>query len=282
MLSTATAIEVGKRTKALTAWVTCLRDRYKVTPHFAHVDKDMGEIGMLRNVWPSAKIQLCWWHMRKAVRERLAKSKLSTSPYSGQEAHAEYSFINAKFLPPGKADPHEHEGGIRDDGINSEITTVTQKGPNSLSIRLPNPLAVPKRDTLPVLQDCVNTIKVLRLTIWLPGVVKHVDNNITNETDEEIERRTFCPIAFRPTIVQLLERHFCAHPLIPGYSAPTPAGVREWAVKQMYNYCHENDLYEVWAYLWENWYRSGRWELWARSANSEIPVLKTTMILESQ
>ena len=30
ILSTASSIEIGKRTKALTAWATCLRDQYSV------------------------------------------------------------------------------------------------------------------------------------------------------------------------------------------------------------------------------------------------------------
>ena len=47
-------------------------------------------------------------------------------------------------------------------------------------------------------------------------------------------------------------------------------------------YCVVNDLREVWAYLWGNWYRPGRWELWARSSHEKIVVLKTTMILEAQ
>jgi adenylate cyclase len=80
----------------------------------------------------------------------------------------------------------------------------------------------------------------------------------------------------------MMEQHYCAHPLIPGYSAPTPAGIKEWAVKEIYTFCVENDLREAWAYLWENWYQKGRWELWARSVYEEIAVLKMTMILESQ
>ena len=43
-----------------------------------------------------------------------------------------------------------------------------------------------------------------------------------------------------------------------------------------------NDLQEAWAYLWENWYHMGHQELWAQSCFPEIPILKTTMILESQ
>ena len=81
----------------------------------------------------------------------------------------------------------------------------------------------------------------------------------------------------------MMEHHFCAHPLIPGYSAPTPDGIKAWAVKQMYEFCTIRELPNLWAYLWENWYRRGRWELWARSGNpGEIPRLKTTMLVEAQ
>ena len=50
LLSTATALEVGKRKKALTAWAKCLRDTYGIIPIFAHTDKDMAEIGMLQDI----------------------------------------------------------------------------------------------------------------------------------------------------------------------------------------------------------------------------------------
>ncbi|KAJ6580083.1 hypothetical protein DFH09DRAFT_1246058 [Mycena vulgaris] len=43
----------------------------------------------------------------------------------------------------------------------------------------------------------------------------------------------------------------------------------------------KNELPEAWAYLWENWYRPGRWQLWAHAEHAEIPRLKTTMMVES-
>ncbi|KAG6881352.1 hypothetical protein C0995_002229 [Termitomyces sp. Mi166 len=89
LLSTATSIDQGKRTKALTAWATCVRDHLGVNPSFAHVDKDMAEINTLRHVW-KAKISLCWWHLRRAVRTRLAKGKLSTTPYDPKRAAFEF------------------------------------------------------------------------------------------------------------------------------------------------------------------------------------------------
>jgi len=89
LLSTASAIEIGKRTKALTAWANRLRDDYGIMPIFAHVDKDMAEIGMLRTSW-KPKIQL---------------------PYDAKCAHNEFPFIRLDFTPFGSADITEYEGG---------------------------------------------------------------------------------------------------------------------------------------------------------------------------
>jgi SWIM zinc finger len=49
----------------------------------------------------------------------------------------------------------------------------------------------------------------------------------------------------------------------------------------MYEFCLQNDLSQVWAYLWNQWYTPDQWVLWARSANEAIPWLKTTMVVES-
>ena len=121
-----------------------------------------------------------------------------------------------------------------------------------------------------------------KITIELPPRPAIERGDKVKEEKFNNEKRTFCPDQFREAIVNMMEEHLCAHPLIPGYSHPSCAGIREWAVKQIYQFCAKNDLREVWAYLWENWYRAGQWELWARLCYHEIPVLKTTMILESQ
>jgi hypothetical protein len=119
-------------------------------------------------------------------------------------------------------------------------------------------------------------------TSGMRNTESEVDAFTEEEDDEKHTRRTFCPPEYRQSIVDMLERHYCAHPAIPGYAAPNPTAIRQWAVKQVYRFCMKNKLPEVWAYLWGNWYRKGRWELWARSGHDQIPVLKTTMILESQ
>jgi hypothetical protein len=84
--------------KALHKWAKCLWEKYGVTPRFAHTDKDMAEIGMLCDTW-ELKLQLCWWHMKDAVKKRLAKAKLSTSPYNVKHAHTsgKTKFVSRKL-----------------------------------------------------------------------------------------------------------------------------------------------------------------------------------------
>ncbi|KAJ7621731.1 hypothetical protein DFH06DRAFT_1273581 [Mycena polygramma] len=305
LLSTATSIDQGKRTKALTAWAKCVRDTYGVEPRFSHVDKDMAEIHMLKDVWKT-KISLCWWHLRRAVRTRLANAKLATTPYDPGRAHAEFSFIDVAFIPRGQADGGEYEGGVPDTitpivpPSQQPAQSETRTMPNGLRITIParQPLAlVSAASTAPRAPSTRATTGKENEPSETHGGVQTRGGRVTKPTrnpdaadpatdgeEEEAEkksRRTFCPAAYRDSIESMMNKHYCAHPLLPGYAHPSPEGIKRWAVMQMYKFCVEHELREVWAYLWENWYRSSRWELWARSVHPEIPVLKTTMILES-
>ena len=78
---------------------------------------------------------------------------------------------------------------------------------------------------------------------WLQSYGVNLDD------DEKDKMHTFCPLEHHQPIINLIEAHLCAHPLIPGYFAPTAKGIQEWAVKQMCQYCYTHDLQEAWAYL---------------------------------
>ncbi|KAG6847469.1 hypothetical protein H0H93_007956 [Arthromyces matolae] len=294
LLSTATAIDQGKRTKALTAWATNLRDTLGLQPSFAHVDKDMAEIGALRRVW-NAKISLCWWHLRRAVRTQLGKGKMTTTPYDPMQAAHEFQFIDPKFVPRSKPNFDEYEGGMPDSTSKATYPAPLLTQPSDIpSIRIPPTQTQPTSKIAmaprPKVDLKKSDVSGGRLVISLTqGPVNKTTTPMPTEDEEESEndddenkRRTFCPAIYREPIIKMMEKHYCAHPLLPAYSHPSSGGIRKWAVQQVYNFCVEHDLPEVWAYLWGNWYRDGRWELWARSFNDkEIPVLKTTMILES-
>ncbi|KAJ7765238.1 hypothetical protein B0H16DRAFT_1796560, partial [Mycena metata] len=111
LLSTASAISLGKRKNALTNWDTVLRDEHGLDINFLHLDKDMAGIGMGISTWLRAKIQLCYWHLKDAVETRLAKKRLSTTLYNAARTRSEFAFIDLAFSPRSRADPQEYEGG---------------------------------------------------------------------------------------------------------------------------------------------------------------------------
>src|SRR5258707_13756967 len=75
----------------------------------------------------------------------------------------------------------------------------------------------------------------------------------------------FCPLLHRLSILWLLEKHLCQHPLLPerhGQSR-TPQQIYHDSIHEMYLHCKNNELQEVWAYLWTNWYAPDKWKLCA-------------------
>ena len=94
----------------------------------------------------------------------------------------------------------------------------------------------------------------------------------------------FCPLHHRPSILWLLAKHFCQHPLLPEcHGQPrTSEQIHRDSVYEMYLHCKNNRLCEVWAYLWTNWYTPDKWRLWVRSAYPRaIPWKRTTMVVEA-
>lgn len=113
-----------------------------------------------------------------------------------------------------------------------------------------------------------------RIPVW-PNPPKMVKDKLPD----------FCPKEHRPSIVEKFRIHFHQHPEIPfnddnktHFSAQE---IHQGATKDMYDFCYQHDLSQVWAYLWNRWYTPNQWKLWARSADDAIPRLKTTMIVES-
>ena len=94
----------------------------------------------------------------------------------------------------------------------------------------------------------------------------------------------FCPLIHRVSILRLLSKHFCLHPLLPEQHGQPRSSEQIYrdSVYEMYLHCKNNQLHEVWAYLWSSWYSSDKWKLWARSAYPyAIPRKRTTMVVEA-
>jgi len=95
----------------------------------------------------------------------------------------------------------------------------------------------------------------------------------------------FCLVAYRATIKNKFIIHFHQYAEIPVDAEGThltATEIHEGTAFDMYTYCQNYDLSQVWAYMWNCWYSPKQWPLWARSAAPEIPHLKTTMVSEAQ
>ena len=97
---------------------------------------------------------------------------------------------------------------------------------------------------------------------------------------------SFCPAPHRRGVLRLFTKHFLQHPLLPDQCGKlTPKEIYEKAAFEMYLYCKQRGLTEVWAYLWTSWYQPKQWCLWARSASKQskprLDRIRTTMTAEN-
>ncbi|KAJ7194445.1 hypothetical protein GGX14DRAFT_679021 [Mycena pura] len=179
LLSTTSSISHRKHVKTLTTFTTCVRDTYNIHPEFTHVDKDLGEISVLADVW-NPKISICWWHIDDAVTKHLKKAKLSTTPYKVKRAQAQFSFIASDFLSQVKHDKDEYKGGKPDDEVSDDEGNTATQNPSRLPFRLP-PLPSPQLDA--------NGVPVLRIPrpedIYFRDELDSEDDNAS--ADSEVE-----------------------------------------------------------------------------------------------
>jgi hypothetical protein len=311
LLSTASSIVPEKRIKALTSFLHCIRETYQVHPRFVHTDKDMAEIKAVKATWATAKHQLCWWHVRRAIRQRLALTKMETSAYNPETANRVFGFIDKTWYPSSQPDPADNEGGCEDDDIEAteRIENVNVIPPIRLrpyhlltkSASADIEVEDSDRDSEGNSSECQEDTEIdestdddgddMRDKDYTGRATKRKAKGSRRRTKKKTNKpkknstpleSTFCPASYREQIVAKVEKHFCSHPLIPNDHDKHAKAVYHWAVKDIYTYCVDRDLVEVWAYLWVNWYRPARWRLWARAESEEIPRLRTTMICESQ
>jgi hypothetical protein len=68
----------GVRTSILQNFLTKFRDQ-GLQPKFFLTDKDYAQINAARFTWPHTKIQLCRWHIKRAITKRLSSNKSTRS-----------------------------------------------------------------------------------------------------------------------------------------------------------------------------------------------------------
>lgn len=85
----------------LVGWMEALKSR-GINPEFTLSDKDQTEINALNRVWPTAKHQLCLWHMLRALKRRLANNREPPAVYRPADAKQMFAFIDPTFVPLGQ------------------------------------------------------------------------------------------------------------------------------------------------------------------------------------
>jgi hypothetical protein len=94
----------------------------------------------------------------------------------------------------------------------------------------------------------------------------------------------FCPAPHRKQLLRIFVRHFCEHPLLPDRAGSTRSSekLRYDAVWEMYQFCFQRGLREVWGYMWTAWYCPTKFRLWVRSSEPKfIGRWHTTMSVEN-
>ena len=197
-----------------------------LNPSFFGLDKDLSEISAVETVFENAKIQLCFWHAKRAIRQRIRDA-------SKTKTQARYSPAEAQALVP-----------------NLEICWGSI------------PTRRPRGDHF--FERCQCPSRSQRL---------EEKGRLETSTAEE-----------RDVVLAMFCRHFNAHPTIPDRNGTlrTPEAIHSESTSELYAWCRARGYFRLWAYMFIHWYHPDQWSRWARSANpTDIPVLKTTMIVES-
>ena len=84
----------------ITNFLKSLRDQVLLNPIFFLTDKDFAQISAAQSTWPKVKIQLCKWHIQRAVETKLKDYRVMTrTNYDEDQANRKFSFIDKQFIP---------------------------------------------------------------------------------------------------------------------------------------------------------------------------------------
>ncbi|KAL0569697.1 hypothetical protein V5O48_012270 [Marasmius crinis-equi] len=293
--------EDGKQ-KYIESLLKYFKTKWVPKPLCTLTDKDRIEINAFRNCFPNADHQLCFWHCLRAIKTRLSILRRRPAPYDGQRAKAEYDFVDPEFKPLAQMTDEE----IR--AADLRIPTAAMPTLNVFLAGIPQSQAPPPKDHEKIMiringeavreyQEKVKRGVALTLhadSENLDEAVESLDTDVdqedgpdwmfeSGETTVRDPNYTFCPAPHRKQLLHLFTRHFCQHPFFPNRQGEkrTAATIKRDAAWEMYSFCKKRGLREVWAYMYNSWYCSTMWPLWARSSSPYLSRLRTTMNVEN-
>lgn len=86
----------------------------RFNPSFVGCDKDKPEINAIQRVWPSAKVQICFWHAKRAIITKMKGSSRSDTllHYAHEEAEALIPNLEICWGSYPSRRPYRHSGMV--------------------------------------------------------------------------------------------------------------------------------------------------------------------------
>ncbi|KAF8912407.1 hypothetical protein CPB85DRAFT_1561485 [Mucidula mucida] len=297
--------EAGQKEKYLRALLEHFNKTWEFRPIQSLTDKDIVEINTFIAALP-AKHQLCFWHCLRAIKVRLATTGRHPAHYNVEEAFREFDWIDRSFVPINQvADPASIDLSVAQQALPS-ITfriggKIVSKAPEPLKLRIPiiqpSP-AASSPNASPSTSEATSETggQNQQLENFIDGIADLENPDDWDQEDgpdwlfepgESVFANNkgycFCPPPHRSRLLHIFAKHFCEHPALPGRDSElrTALQIRNDAVHEMYQFCHQRGLREVWGYMWTLWYSPEKWKLWARSTTPYLCRLRTTMTVEN-
>jgi hypothetical protein len=86
-------------TRTITEWFGALKTKRLGNIQTVYTDKDLAQINAARATWSNVNIQLCLWHVKRAVEQKLSSRASQQSRYNPQDAHRLCSVIDETWQP---------------------------------------------------------------------------------------------------------------------------------------------------------------------------------------
>ncbi|KAJ7823670.1 hypothetical protein B0H13DRAFT_2375936 [Mycena leptocephala] len=201
-------------------------------------DKDWAGINAFLAKYPEAKHQLCFWHALRAIKTRLAILRRVPAHYAVATAHAEFSWIDEKFVPISQSQEVEPDTyvasqafpqlKVRFNGVPVSVVPRTSDTQPSLTLRLNGTVRaiIPRPDYSSAATNEVPEPESTEDSLegdLLEEVEQFLNKDLytdaedgpdwmfeAGETKSADPLHVFCPAPHRKPLLRIFTKHFCS------------------------------------------------------------------------
>lgn len=85
--------------RTITEWFGRLKEKRFSRIQTIYTDKDFAQIHAAKETWPHINVQLCLWHVKRAIEQKLSSQAGQRSNYNPQDAHDLCSVVDKSWQP---------------------------------------------------------------------------------------------------------------------------------------------------------------------------------------